>query len=599
MRYTGKKALASASAFVTAVGLGVVTAPTASADTLPGQVSGAIQTSDVTGTAVNQNQYAAKPDVYLDGGPNNPSAHFLESGTYFFAVLAPGSQSDPNDGAAGNLSFGTAADRTFTTTGNGLVAATPTSTHAFSPAGGVQLYDFADTPNPGGVYIVAVCQFVADQSGAALPVDPRDCKYDAFKITGDVVVEQGVPWGEKSAVPTHTRTVDWTIGKTVAPSGPFYSLVPVAVNYSVVATKVASDTYGVTGAITVYNPTDAPIDVTVTEDGLLPGVGSCALDASGSLTVDAADAVSHDPGSKSVAYTCTFSTAPSSDTWYTNTATLTFGAQVSGIASDPFQFPAATLTIGSDPETVTVTDTFNAGAATALLFANAIESPAGTWTWASTKTLFNSNCAQYTNVATIVETAETARTTVTFCGPNNGGLTMGWWQNSNGQALLKNVANTSVACSTVNGYLGATLGIVNASTATTGSWNSAACATVSIAPKSPYLPTFTYNAIKAANASGTGQPMLEGQWLTTALDTSAYGWWTGAGKPTLNKLQGIKIDATITVPLGLAAATTCDQVGDLLSRAASQFASYGGNKSSVTALLSLFDRINNNKQQTC
>src|SRR6266404_8707796 len=46
--------------------LGTVLIPTAaSAD----PISGAIFTTDVTGTEVNANQYAAKPDVYLNGGP--------------------------------------------------------------------------------------------------------------------------------------------------------------------------------------------------------------------------------------------------------------------------------------------------------------------------------------------------------------------------------------------------------------------------------------------------------------------------------------------------------------------------------------------------
>src|SRR5260370_37205731 len=49
-----------------AVLLGTVLIPTAaSAD----PISGAIFTTDVTGTEVNVNQYAAKPDVYLNGGP--------------------------------------------------------------------------------------------------------------------------------------------------------------------------------------------------------------------------------------------------------------------------------------------------------------------------------------------------------------------------------------------------------------------------------------------------------------------------------------------------------------------------------------------------
>jgi hypothetical protein len=39
------------------------------------------------------------------------------------------------------------------------------------------LFPFADTPNPGGVYIMAICKLPASGS-----VNPRDCKYDAFKV---------------------------------------------------------------------------------------------------------------------------------------------------------------------------------------------------------------------------------------------------------------------------------------------------------------------------------------------------------------------------------------------------------------------------------
>lgn len=71
--------------------------------------------------AVNCNIYAGKPYVWLNGGP---SANKLQpNGKYFFAVLEPGGQPDPNDGGAKNLSdnFDTYANRTFTVT-NGEVS---------------------------------------------------------------------------------------------------------------------------------------------------------------------------------------------------------------------------------------------------------------------------------------------------------------------------------------------------------------------------------------------------------------------------------------------------------------------------------------------
>src|SRR5207249_4556863 len=41
----------------------------------------------------------------------------------------------------------------------------------------IRLAPYADTTNPGGVYIMAICSLAK-----GYPVEPRDCKYDAFKV---------------------------------------------------------------------------------------------------------------------------------------------------------------------------------------------------------------------------------------------------------------------------------------------------------------------------------------------------------------------------------------------------------------------------------
>ncbi|MDE3228269.1 MAG: hypothetical protein KGO05_00180, partial [Chloroflexota bacterium] len=51
--------------------------------------------------AVNCNIYDAKTSVWLTGGPSTAA---LGNGTYFFAVLDPSGQPNPNDGSGGNLS---------------------------------------------------------------------------------------------------------------------------------------------------------------------------------------------------------------------------------------------------------------------------------------------------------------------------------------------------------------------------------------------------------------------------------------------------------------------------------------------------------------
>jgi hypothetical protein len=170
-----------------------------------------------TGTN-NCNIYGAKPYLWLNGGP---MAAGLESGTYFWAVLAPGGQPDPNDGSAKNLSDDTdpVSNRTFSWN-KGTGAITYSGTHDFDPVTqklrvGVKppLVKkgpdwFADTPNPGGVYILAICRISAPSSA---PVNPRDCKYDAFKIKDQPgnpeVMVSIVPNGVNEVAKDHKFTV--------------------------------------------------------------------------------------------------------------------------------------------------------------------------------------------------------------------------------------------------------------------------------------------------------------------------------------------------------------------------------------------------------
>jgi hypothetical protein len=148
---------------------------------------------------INCNIYGAKEYVWLNGGP---AANGLTDGDYFFAVLVPGGQPDPNDGGAKNLSddFDDYGNRTFTVSGGEVSEYEGThwmdSGDFIDPArkicrGGqcgtegkadgapplIRLFPYADTWNPGGVYILAICTL---ENG--YPVQPRDCKYDAFKV---------------------------------------------------------------------------------------------------------------------------------------------------------------------------------------------------------------------------------------------------------------------------------------------------------------------------------------------------------------------------------------------------------------------------------
>ena len=149
---------------------------------------------------INCNIYGAKEYVWLNGGP---TANGLgPDGEYFFAVLEPGGQPNPNDQGGvpdRNLSddFDDYTNRIFTVTDGEVFAydgdhwfdsntqapdgCKKNGKNACDGPDGlppfIRLFPYSDTTNPGGVYIMAICS-LAD----GVPVKPRDCKYDAFKV---------------------------------------------------------------------------------------------------------------------------------------------------------------------------------------------------------------------------------------------------------------------------------------------------------------------------------------------------------------------------------------------------------------------------------
>jgi hypothetical protein len=205
-----RKLLIAAVPFVLALAL----APLAQSDHVPTtpSISGAVYTTVDThdpnfpnechngNPAVNCNQYTAKQFVYLNGGP--AKNQLSPDGVYFYAVLAPSGQSDPNDGSTENLSspYDCYKNREIQITGGEVSAiysstdptcfhntgAQPVGTPHVSDSPFVQLYPYVNTTNPGGVYIMAVC-YVGPTGTTTLPapVTPSLCKYDAFKVVQD------------------------------------------------------------------------------------------------------------------------------------------------------------------------------------------------------------------------------------------------------------------------------------------------------------------------------------------------------------------------------------------------------------------------------
>lgn len=148
--------------------------------------TGAIFTTVADGMIVNANLYAAKDDVYLNGGPQNLNAKGLTDGTYFFQVTSPnGSALLSNDDAilrelqvingvvAGGFDAGSGQHPNGIY--NDLNGSTP-----------VQLAPYDDTPNAGRVYKA----WLISTSDATIAPDGKhlifkqnaDVKTDNFRI---------------------------------------------------------------------------------------------------------------------------------------------------------------------------------------------------------------------------------------------------------------------------------------------------------------------------------------------------------------------------------------------------------------------------------
>jgi hypothetical protein len=146
-----------------------------------GNVAGAIFTSTVDGSRVDANIYAAKTDVYLDGGPGATApqkAAALPTGDYYFQVTDPsGNQVLSQDGIeCRRIHFdGGVITEVYRGPSGCLHAAGADGADAGLT---VQLMPYDDTPNAGGEYKVWVTAVEAYDGGFF----HRFSKTDNFKI---------------------------------------------------------------------------------------------------------------------------------------------------------------------------------------------------------------------------------------------------------------------------------------------------------------------------------------------------------------------------------------------------------------------------------
>jgi hypothetical protein len=530
-----------------------------------GAVSGAAFTTTADGSKVNANHYADKCDVYINGGPNN-GANTLTDGFYFFAVLNPSGQSDPNDGAPNLLSSDPRSNRVVQVAGGKIVGTTGGHTIVNDPSTDtilddqlVQLCDYADTTNPGGVYILAMCLLPSEDSTAA--AEPSDCKYDAFKVTASGGQPNSDLVATKDADPSFTRTYSWDVEKSVDKTQVSASGGTATFNYTVEATKSAGvdSSFVVSGEISVFNPNVGTVtDVAVTD----------AIDATvctvsgGSTTIAGGD-------SASFGYSCALSGATPSTTG-TNTAAVTWDK---GSINSPSNTTPATAVF--DFADATVTSVGNSAAVTDT-YAGTLDAAAtvsGTYNYSRTIAIPAHFCLSYDNTATVTFQGGTDSSSVTVrvCGPNDYGLTMGYWKNNSDKVITN--ANWAAYCSSLQQYPLVLTGL--------------SCATKAA------LFSYIKTTLTAAEASGTGAPMYKGQFLATALSakrTAALG---------STNVQLTSSEATL---LGFGS-NTCKSVSDVLVAGNARYPILSNvaltSKDNFMKIKSVFDRINNNIQPTC
>jgi len=506
----------------------------------------------VHGSEVNCNSYVSKADVYVNGGPTGGNG--LVDGEYFFAVLAPGCQNGGFlDGANGNLSDTTEGTGTSGCSDTGGGGGDAVGNRTFSVSGGVissyggehetgtakngneiiSAFPYDDTPNAGGVYILAICPVGA--------TSPAPCKFDAFKVKGAGGTENCQETNTcpglnvvKDANPAFTREFNWSILKSVdacavtllTPNGCKTTHGEKMLNYTVTVTKDKGTDSGwqVGGTITILNAneTETATGVSVSDvvtDPASKAAGSCDINSSGGSPYTVGSLGAEE--SLELPYLCTFASQPTYSQDYTNTATVEWDAESvhSEAGSEsfdvPFRFTTPTAVVHdsvslSDLHTVTQ---LPAGSAT-------LEGTLPSGTISSSQTFKYAylvkaphDCVRLDNTASFTVTdkdsdaddtgSSSVVAKVCRAPASTGALTMGFWQNKNGQGIITGQAKTGTCAS--------------------ATWlrqfhpfsELAATATCS------QVATYVFNVIKAATCSSTTKTcnsMLKAQMLATALD---------------------------------------------------------------------------------
>src|ERR1041385_859235 len=514
----------------------------------------------VTGTVLGTNGCpAGEVAVQIQSTPlgNSFVCGSIASGTISFTWNAPA-----NGCLTTVVSYATTAPSGFTGTDNDIIA------------------DGADDGAPnavGGIaYVDASGNVIKDVNGG----ETGPCA-EIQHTAADLTVS-------KTAAGSYNDTFKWGITKAVDKTLVEAFGGTATFNYTVTVTHDGGtiSNVKVTGTITVGNSNADPVNITSVTDVITDASSNattCTVTGGGAQTLSS--------GNTNFDYSCDFgSTLPAEP--LSNVPTVTWPTQDLSPSGDHLVGSSAhtsvfsiTLTQHKVNSCVNVTDTFNNGSPATLGTPCDTDASPLSYQYSHTVNVPTSGCVKYDNTATFTATDDatitgSASKEVEVCGPaQTGALTMGFWQNKNGQAIITNYCNVPSA-----GALKTFLTAYNPFkdlTATTCSG----------------IATYVTTIIKAANASGAAMnAMLKGQMLATALDVYFSDPALGGNKISApapiggGSIDLTKISATVYNPTSSTVAcqggitenvgaafggATSKTVGDILTYAANQSNSGG------------------------
>ena len=592
----------------------VAAAATLAAQSALAIVTGAFWTTDSTGT-VDRNIYADKCEVHLSGGPGNGQNNNLLDGTYYWQITDP--DGDPV------LNRSPSASRAIQVVNGQVVplraipACDPDS-YDDSTNGEYKAWLIRSGTEDCVVTVSEVSNAIIVRNSQNHDSINSCSKTDNFRIDKErpppppvCDPENPPPCGcnndqcstpspptievSKTAQGFYDEKWPWSIAKTAC-----------AVNGTGCQTKFnqvgGTVSFSYTLSLTVGPAIPKNYEVTgqiaiLTMDGTTGGATPQPVVATG---ISATDQIAYGPdlvndtaatcvlgtvastysGEQVIEYTCTYDPdAPADRIGGVNQVIATSSNAVNRTTNTNQAEAVAAFTFTKADNLdacVTVTDTFNNGVAeTKGQVCLDTESKSFTYTRPITPPSFGCievpNLARFTASGATTEDPSlpqtgTASQTVTVCGPvKTGGLTIGYWQNKNGQDIIKRQCGGAAGTSLyafLTGYMP-----FKDLTQTT-------CDKIA---------TYVSNVIKAANASGASMnAMLKAQMLATALnvyfsDTALGG--NAIGAPGALGGQGIdltKICKNIAVcsiyedTTGAFGGTSPQTVSQLLGYAASQ-----------------------------